>query len=286
MLPAAIYIYIFISLCVTRVFFQADVLGCGERPGLQRQAVSSHPFPAPLPKSAPFLPPNPQNPGAESLWGFEGYPEQGVGGGCPTPSPILGIPSSPLFSPDSPPLPGRSPLSSLPLSFLPVSCCIPAFFSLSFSPSFPSPLPCHPSRFSPLRPPSPPFSFLLPNHPPRQPYKLRNQNFQGFTSSEPGLLFFFPPSSGRKVGKHSPWAPVTCSEAYRCCVPERMGEERGGMPPSLFPRLSPQGWLSQADAPMPRERGSEAGGEGTWEGGGRAAAPPSQSSPRQGDQRK
>lgn len=251
--------------------------------GRQFPAILSLP---PCPKVLPFFLQTPKIQALKACGASRGIQSRVWEGGAPLLPPSLGFPPHPFSLLTPPPLPGRSPLSSLPLSFLPVSCCIPAFFSLSFSPSFPSPLPCHPSRFSPLRPPSPPFSFLLPNHPPRQPYKLRNQNFQGFTSSEPGLLFFFPPSSGRKVGKHSPWAPVTCSEAYRCCVPERMGEERGGMPPSLFPRLSPQGWLSQADAPMPRERGSEAGGEGTWEGGGRAAAPPSQSSPRQGDQRK
>lgn len=261
------------------------MLGCGGRPGLQRRAVSSHPLPAPCPKVLPFFLQTPKIQALKACGASRGIQSRVWEGGAPLPSPILGIPSSPHFFPDCPPSLARlpSPRSRFPSSRFPVS----------FLPSSPF-LFRHPSRLHCLAtPPASPLSdhplhpFPSAPEPPTPPaLQTEESKLSRIYLFRTRVIIFFPPSSGRKVGKHSPWAPVTCSEAYRCCVPERTGEERGGMPPSVFPRLSPQGWLSQADAPMPRERGSEAGGEGTWEGGGRAAAPPSQSSPRQGDQRK
>lgn len=173
--------------------------------------------------------------------------------------------------------------------------CVPSphsQFPVAFLPSAPF-LFYHPSRLYRLAtPPASPLSKhplhpfpASPNTPLSPALQTDESKLSGFTSFEPGLLFFSP-SSRRKVARHSPQAPVTCSKGYWCCVPEWSGGERAGMPPSFSHGCPPKGWLSQADALMPRERGSEAGGEGTWEGGGRAAALLSQSSTRQGDQRK
>lgn len=183
-----------------------------------------------------------------------------------------------------PPFPSRlSPCPVSPLltpSFLLHSCLLlPFFFTiLPVSIAFP-PLPLLPSpnTLSTLL-------LLVPIPPCPQPYKLMNQNFQDLPPSSRAYSSF-PVLQTKSCETLSAGACTLFQGLLVLCSGMERGRE-GRHCPLLFPRLSPQGRLSQADALMPRERGSEAGGEGTWEGGGRAAAPLSQSSTRQGDQRK
>lgn len=139
----------------------------------------------------------------------------------------LSLPTSCLPSPHS-----RFPSSRFPVAFLPS----PFLFCH----------PSHPHRFA--TPPALPFSHH-PLHPypsapdtPLPPFSSTNRGIK--TSRiylfQTGVIIFPLCPPDEKLGVTSRW-PLTCSEGYCCRIPERRGAQRGGMPPSLFPRLSPQG---------------------------------------------
>lgn len=147
------------------------------------------------------------------------------------PPPIRGTLFSLPFLPASPPVPR-------PLSSLPVSCCIPAFCSLYFY---------HPSRLCCLvTPPASPFS-KQPLHPfpsgPTTPLPPALQTdepkLSGFTSFEPGLLFFFPVLQTKSCETLSA-GPCNLFRGLPVLCPGMQWGGKGRHCPLLFPRLSPK----------------------------------------------